>query len=58
VSNNCLFLTVIRTLADFQGEGVSDQIAAMRLEYYEGKRKIHTKQLEETIRSGYLEDFK
>ena len=38
--------------------GVSEQIAQMRLDYYEGKRRNHTKQIEETIRWGFLEDFK
>ena len=30
----------------------------MRLDYYEGKRRNHTKQIEETIRWGFLDDFK
>lgn len=30
----------------------------MRLDYWEGKRRNHTKQIEETIRCGYLDDFK
>ena len=47
-----------RTLADFQTAGVSEEIAAMRLQYYEDKRKVFTKQVEETIRSGIIEDVK
>jgi len=42
-TNDFLVLATIRTLADFQTEGVSEQIASMRLEYYEGKRRVHTK---------------
>lgn len=38
--------------------GVTEQIAQMRLDYYEGKRRNHTKQIEETIRWGFLDDFK
>ena len=30
----------------------------MRLKYYEDKRKAHTRQVEETIRSGVIEDVK
>ena len=30
----------------------------MRLQYYEDKRKVFTKQVEETIRSGIIEDVK
>ena len=47
-----------RTLQDFKEQGVSDEIAAMRLQYYEDKRRVFTKQVEETIRSGIIEDVK
>ena len=30
----------------------------MRLKYYEDKRKAHTRQVEDTIRSGVIEDVK
>ena len=45
-------------MADFKEKGISDEIAQMRLQYYEEKRRAHTKQVEETIRSGIIEDVK
>ena len=49
----------IRTLQEFKDEGApNDEIAQMRLDYYEGKRKVYTMQIESTIRMGFLEDFK
>ena len=47
-----------RTLQDFKEPGVSDEIAAMRLQYYDDKRRVFTKQVEDTIRSGIIEDVK
>ena len=50
---------VRRTLQDFKDEGApNDEIAQMRLDYYEGKRKVYTMQIESTIRMGFLDDFK
>ena len=51
-------ITRNRTLADFKDGKISDEIAEMRLQYYEEKRRAHTKQVEETIRSGIIEDVK
>ena len=45
-------------MADFKDGKISDEIAQMRLQYYEEKRRAHTKQVEETIRSGIIEDVK
>ena len=47
-----------RTLQDFKEGDVSDEIAAMRLQYYEDKRRVFSKQVEETIRSGIIDDVK
>ena len=35
--------------------GVSEQIAEMRLQYWEGRRRTHTEQVEGTIRAGFLD---
>ena len=53
-----LTFLLIRTLQDFKEPGVSDEIAAMRLQYYDDKRRVFTKQVEDTIRSGIIEDVK
>ena len=47
-----------RTLQDFKGPGVSDEIAQMRLQYYDDKRRVFTKQVEDTIKKGIIEDIK
>ena len=51
-------INLYRSLQDFKDGKVSDEIAAMRLQYYEDKRRVFTKQVEETIRSGIIEDVK
>ena len=51
-------LIYFRTLQDFKEGNVSDEIAAMRLQYYEDKRRVFSKQVEETIRSGIIDDVK
>ena len=56
--SNICFLFYFRTLQDFKEGNVSDEIAAMRLQYYEDKRRVFSKQVEETIRSGIIDDVK
>ena len=53
-----MFVHVCRTLQDFKEGNVTDEIAAMRLQYYEDKRRVFSKQVEETIRSGIIDDVK
>ena len=56
--SNIFGLFYFRTLQDFKEGNVSDEIAAMRLQYYEDKRRVFSKQVEETIRSGIIDDVK
>jgi len=47
-----------RKLEDFKKDGVNDEIAGLRLTYYEDKRKVLTKEVEQTIKSGLINDVK
>ena len=42
-------------MQDFKEPGVSDEIAAMRLQYYDDKRRVFTKQVEDI--SGAKEEL-
>lgn len=45
-------------MQDFKEAGVSDEIAQMRLQYYEDKRRLYTQQVEQNIRKGVIEEIK
>jgi len=47
-----------RTLQDFIDQGKSEDIAKMRVEYYEDKRRGYTLQLEDSIKKGIIESIK
>ena len=51
-------LLICRTLQDFKTTGVSDEIANMRLQYHEDKRRAYTLQVEDAIRHGVIEEVK
>ena len=47
-----------RTLQDFKEPGVSDEIAQMRLQYYEDKRRVYTLQIEGSVKQGVIDAVK
>ena len=57
LSEVAMFL-ICRTLQDFKTTGVSDEIANMRLQYHEDKRRAYTLQVEDAIRHGVIEEVK
>ena len=43
---------------DFVNMGLPEEIAPMRMQYYEDKRRVYTLQLEDAIKNGIIEAIK